>query len=772
MVRISAIFHRLLHGAHRRLGRRGAVFSLRLLGHRFGSDRRSAILYRLAIYNAIAGRKRDRAEVSDQVSSIARGSGDLARQVAEFGRRLGVDGKPDRDGGRTKRSADAQPLAAEIEELSRLVRQLAESVARHELTLGRTAQPERAPQRSADPAIAVPAANPTARSAEPIRRSRTQIAAFAGLDRDAVVALVPQRDRANRGSTFTSSRSSPCRSARCAITRRCRGSMPATAKSSPRRISSRLPKPVRCCRSSTALSVSALRAGGAAAVAQEPRHRPVLQRFAAATLTDAGFPQLLEFLEANRAIAPSLVFEFTQSAVRGMGPMEHEALAAIAERGFRFSMDNLDRPSRRAARTDGARLPLHQGAGGAAAQPGRRRHEQYPSGRFLRPARPLRHRSDRRADRERGDGGRSARLRRPLRPGLSVFAAAAGARGSAGRAPPERRAEVGGRQDGSRGQRRTAAGRHQRSRQPARAPRGDLSASRELSLSRFAALPEIIERFAPLARAYDVLLCDVWGVVHNGVAAFPAACDALQRFRAGGGTVILITNAPRPGASVRDITRPARACRATATTPSSVPAMSPAASSRAGRVSAYSISGRSAICRFSRGSISAFAPASRAPIMWSAPGLFDDTGETPEDYRAAAWRRCARARCSWSAPIPISWSSAATNSSIARARSRTPMPRWAARCSIAASRMRRFTESALGSAAARCAAACRRRSTRVLAIGDSVRTDLKGAAACSASIACSSISGIHADRLGGRERAGSFRPVRRSSAPPAWRRRR
>ena len=62
---------------------------------------------------------------------------------------------------------------------------------------------------------------------------------------------------------------------------------------------------------------------------------------AGATLTDAGFPQLLEFIDANRAIAPSLVFEFTQSAVRAMGPIEHESLAALAERGFRFSMDNL-----------------------------------------------------------------------------------------------------------------------------------------------------------------------------------------------------------------------------------------------------------------------------------------------------------------------------------------------------------------------------------------------------------------------------------------------
>jgi ribonucleotide monophosphatase NagD (HAD superfamily) len=66
-------------------------------------------------------------------------------------------------------------------------------------------------------------------------------------------------------------------------------------------------------------------------------------------------------------------------------------------------------------------------------------------------------------------------------------------------------------------------------------------------------LPDVIERFAPLARDYDVLLCDVWGVVHNGIAAFAAACDTLMRFRAGGGTVILITNAPRPGAAVQRI---------------------------------------------------------------------------------------------------------------------------------------------------------------------------------------------------------------------------
>jgi ribonucleotide monophosphatase NagD (HAD superfamily) len=56
---------------------------------------------------------------------------------------------------------------------------------------------------------------------------------------------------------------------------------------------------------------------------------------------------------------------------------------------------------------------------------------------------------------------------------------------------------------------------------------------------------DFIQRFEPLARDYDVVLCDVWGVVHNGLAAFPAACDALMRFRAEGGTAMLITNATR-----------------------------------------------------------------------------------------------------------------------------------------------------------------------------------------------------------------------------------
>jgi hypothetical protein len=62
---------------------------------------------------------------------------------------------------------------------------------------------------------------------------------------------------------------------------------------------------------------------------------------------------------------------------------------------------------------------------------------------------------------------------------------------------------------------------------------------------------KFVERLRDLAGGVDVLLSDIWGVVHNGLVAFPEACEALHNFRNQGGTVILITNAPRPADSVQ-----------------------------------------------------------------------------------------------------------------------------------------------------------------------------------------------------------------------------
>lgn len=59
-------------------------------------------------------------------------------------------------------------------------------------------------------------------------------------------------------------------------------------------------------------------------------------------------------------------------------------------------------------------------------------------------------------------------------------------------------------------------------------------------------VPVVLTKAGTLLAAYDVLFCDVWGVVHDGVRAYPGATDALIRFRDKGGTVVLVTNAPVP----------------------------------------------------------------------------------------------------------------------------------------------------------------------------------------------------------------------------------
>ncbi|HEV7309799.1 TIGR01459 family HAD-type hydrolase [Ensifer sp.] len=60
-----------------------------------------------------------------------------------------------------------------------------------------------------------------------------------------------------------------------------------------------------------------------------------------------------------------------------------------------------------------------------------------------------------------------------------------------------------------------------------------------------------INSFREIAARYDIVLCDVWGVLHNGVQAFASACEALAEARAAGLTVVLITNSPRPNPMVK-----------------------------------------------------------------------------------------------------------------------------------------------------------------------------------------------------------------------------
>jgi ribonucleotide monophosphatase NagD (HAD superfamily) len=63
-------------------------------------------------------------------------------------------------------------------------------------------------------------------------------------------------------------------------------------------------------------------------------------------------------------------------------------------------------------------------------------------------------------------------------------------------------------------------------------------------------MTDIIGSLEQIGAGYRVLYCDLWGCLHDGVRAFPGAVAALERFRAGGGVVVLLTNSPRPGRHV------------------------------------------------------------------------------------------------------------------------------------------------------------------------------------------------------------------------------
>ena len=62
--------------------------------------------------------------------------------------------------------------------------------------------------------------------------------------------------------------------------------------------------------------------------------------------------------------------------------------------------------------------------------------------------------------------------------------------------------------------------------------------------------PTPLTGLSEIADRYDALLCDVWGVIHNGRESWPEACDALERFKRSRGPVVLISNAPRPSSAV------------------------------------------------------------------------------------------------------------------------------------------------------------------------------------------------------------------------------
>ena len=298
----------------------------------------------LILYNAVSMRLRDRTDVGGQIADLSRGTADLARQIAEFGRRLAaIEGRVV-----SANSAGAdriQAVVGEINELGVLVKQLAVSVASHEDMLSSAAAAATAAAPASEPtgeqqnelppedaektaAVAAPAPAPVTSETAP-SRSQAQILTAV---RDAVeenrvdIYLQPMVTLPQRKVRFYE-----------AVTRlrddkdQILAADDFIAIAEAAGLIGRIDHMVmlRCVQVLRRLMVRNKDVG-------------VFCNVAAATLGNpTTFAQCLDFLEANRALAPSFVLEFKQATFRNLGPIESEHLAALAQRGYRFSIDHV-----------------------------------------------------------------------------------------------------------------------------------------------------------------------------------------------------------------------------------------------------------------------------------------------------------------------------------------------------------------------------------------------------------------------------------------------
>ncbi|MCK1298119.1 EAL domain-containing protein [Bradyrhizobium sp. 24] len=312
----------------------------------------------LILYNAVSMRLRDRSDVGDQIADLSRGTADLARQVAEFGRRLAtIEARI--ASSNSANSDRIQSVVGEINELGGLVRQLATTVSAHEdLMAGNAPVPAPAPVARQEPEAPLdlmatleeerPAAPPPVPAPPPLRPAapaiQTQTAnpvqTSNGRNQTQLLATLRNAIDENRIDIFLQPMVSlPQRKVRFyeAVTRLRdeRDQLVAAEEfisiAEASGLIGRIDNMVmlRCVQVLRRLMVRNKEVG-------------VFCNVAASTLGNSTtFAQYLDFLEANRALAPSLVLEFKQSTFRNLGPAETENLAALAQRGFRFSIDHV-----------------------------------------------------------------------------------------------------------------------------------------------------------------------------------------------------------------------------------------------------------------------------------------------------------------------------------------------------------------------------------------------------------------------------------------------
>jgi HAD superfamily hydrolase (TIGR01459 family) len=141
-----------------------------------------------------------------------------------------------------------------------------------------------------------------------------------------------------------------------------------------------------------------------------------------------------------------------------------------------------------------------------------------------------------------------------------------------------------------------------------------------------------IERLRDLVDGVEVILSDIWGVVHNGLESFPEACEALHACRQRGATVILITNAPRPADSVqRQLRKLGVADETYDAIVSSGDLTRSFVADHPGKKMFWI--GPERDSSIHRGLDAVMAPLEQADYI-VCTGLFDDETESAEDYRA------------------------------------------------------------------------------------------------------------------------------------------
>ena len=309
----------------------------------------------LTIYNTVSSRVRDRSDVGDQIADLSRGTADLARQVGELGRKVAAF---ENDAGNLERRVKviADPLRSEIGELGTLVKNLAETVAAHETRIATLSSSAPSPVIDTVGPVAPVAAqtspsNDDASPAEPKVEPKVEpkleqsgngqeSGPFKGKSNEEIVAIIREAVDANRIDLYLQPiLTLPQRKVRYyeSMTR------------------------LRTPDGTLILPADFLKHAEAAGLMPKIdnlmlfRCVQVLRRLllknreiglfcnvAMSTLNDPEFyPQFSQFMEANRALAPALMLELPQDAWRAMGPMEQESLSALAERGFRFSMDQV-----------------------------------------------------------------------------------------------------------------------------------------------------------------------------------------------------------------------------------------------------------------------------------------------------------------------------------------------------------------------------------------------------------------------------------------------